>query len=416
MISRIANHRAIAALIFASSLPLAPATAAGAENGAERALAGAYNMSGQDLFRTLAKQPGNIVLSPYSIGTAMAMVLAGARGETQTEMRLVLRHSLSAGEIDAANARALGLLTSSDAKSADAKPEIAATLRIANALMLVNAGATVAPSFEETIRTQYGSELFKDATLDTVNAWIKAKTEGKIEKILERLNPQDSHVLLNAVYFKAPWAHAFPSSATRDRPFTLTNGEDIHVPTMTQQGEFAIAKGDGYAVIRLPYAMNGLSMTIVRPDAADGLDTLIAGIDGAKAEAILKSVRDVQKRMVALSMPRFKFEFKAELIEPFKSFGMTKVFDPAQSDLSGLTGKPRTEAQSTIDQIAHRAVIEVAEEGTEAAAATAVVVTTRAMRPDEVERFQIDRPFLFMISDDKTGAILFQGRVSDPRS
>ena len=407
-IAKIANHRATAALVFALSLPLAPAIAVGAENDAERALASAYNTSGQDLFRVLAKQPGNIVLSPYSIGTAMAMVMSGARGETQTEMRSVLRHSLAAGEIDAANAHALALLTSSDAKSAEAKPEKAVTLRIANALMLVNAGATVAPSFEETIRTQYGSELFKEATLDTVNAWAKAKTEGKIEKILERLNPQDSHVL--------PWAHAFPLSATRDRPFTLPNGDEIRVPTMTQQGEFAIAKGNGYAAIRLPYAMDGLSMTIVRPEAADGLDTLIARMDGAKMEATLKSVRDVQKRRVALSMPRFKFEFKAELVEPFKSFGMSKVFDPAQSDLSGLTGKPRSEAQSTIDQIAHRAVIEVAEEGTEAAAATAVVVTTRAMRPDEVERFQIDRPFLFMISDDKTGALLFEGRVSDPRN
>ena len=115
-------------------------------------------------------------------------------------------------------------------------------------------------------------------------------------------------------------------------------------------------------------------------------------------------------------MPRFKFEFKADLIAPFKSFGMSKVFNPAQSDLSGLTGKPRSEAQSTIDQIVHRAVIEVAEEGTEAAAATAVVVTTRAMRQDDVERFTIDRPFLFFITDDKTGAILFEGRVSDPRS
>lgn len=413
MMRSTANHSAAAGLMMAFSLALTPISAGAAEQATIRPLAEAYNMSGQDLLRVFAGQPGNIVFSPYSIGTAMAMVLSGARGETQTEMHKVLRHSLPVAEIDAANARALEVL---GAYNADAKPAPAATLRIANALMLVNAAATVAPAFEETIRTQYGSEIFKGATLDTVNTWVKDKTEGKIETILERLNPNDSHVLLNAVYFKAPWASAFAPSATRDRPFTLSNGEETAVPTMTQQNEFATAKGEGYAAIRLPYAVDGLSMTIVRPDEANGLDKMIAGLDGAKTEGLLQSVRDAKKRMVALSMPRFKFEFKADLIAPFKSFGMSKVFDPAQSDLSGLTGKPRAEAQSTIDQIVHRAVIEVAEEGTEAAAATAVVVTTRAMRPDDVERFQIDRPFLFLITDDKTGAILFEGRVSDPRS
>ncbi|RKE73961.1 serpin family protein [Pseudorhodoplanes sinuspersici] len=408
------NHGAAAALILAFSLPLAPVSNA-AEQAKGRPLTEAYNRSGQELLRAFAGQPGNIVFSPYSIGTAMAMVLSGARGDTQIEMHEVLRHALPVTEIDGANARALESFAAYNV-SPESKPAPAATLRIANAMMLVNAAASVAPVFEETIRTQYGSEIFKGATLDTVNTWVRDKTEGKIEKILERLNPSDSHVLLNAVYFKAPWASAFSPSATRDRPFTLVSGEQISVPTMTQQAEFAIAKGEGFAAVRQPYAVDGLSMTIVLPDEAGGLDTLIAGLNGAKTEGLLQSVRDAQKRMVALSMPRFKFEFKADLIEPFKSFGMSKVFDPAQSDLSGLTGKPRSEAQSTIDQIVHRAVIEVAEEGTEAAAATAVVVTTRAMRPDNVERFQIDRPFLFFITDDKTGAILFEGRVSDPRS
>ncbi len=410
-----AKTRCAAALLLAFGVTFIPFAAMAAEQGKRqgmsRPLAEAYNASGQDLFRAFAAQPGNIVFSPFSIGTAMAMVLSGARGETRTEMHRVLRHGLPAADIDPANARALAVLGADDGKAVPS-----ATLRIANALMLVNAAATVAPVFEETMRTQYGSEIFKGATVDTVNSWVKDKTEGKIDKILERLNPNDSHVLLNAVYFKAPWQSAFAPSATRDRPFTLASGEQVSVPTMSQQGGFAIAKGDGYAAIRLPYAADGLSMTIVRPDEAAGLDRLIAGLDGAKTDAILQAVREAQKRNVALSMPRFKFEFKAELIAPFKSLRMSKVFDPAQSDLSGLTGKPRSEAQSTIDQIVHRAVIEVAEEGTEAAAATAVVVTTRAMRQEEVERFQIDRPFLFFITDDRTSAILFEGRVSDPRS
>ena len=136
----------------------------------------------------------------------------------------------------------------------------------------------------ETIRTQYGAEIFKDADLAAVNAWVKDKTEGKIPTILERLNPNDSHVLLNAVYFKAPWAQAFAKNATRDREFYLTATDKVEVPTMTQSG-FATEKGDGYTAIRLPYAAAGLSMVVLRPDDIDGLDAMIAGLDGAKSRS-----------------------------------------------------------------------------------------------------------------------------------
>ncbi len=416
-----------------------------------RALTQAYNRSGQDLFRALAATPGNVVLSPTSIGTAMAMVLAGARGETEAEMREVLRHTLSGQSIDAANAQVLAALLGSGAPSCpdgfklsgplcqapapkgkdapcphgasrnaglcviDAKAP-RATLRIANALMLVNPSATVADSFRDTIRTKYNAEIFPGADLATVNNWVKEKTEGKIPTILDKLSPNDSHVLLNAIYFNAPWAHAFAKNATREREFHLTAGETVEVPTMVQSAAFAIEKGEGFQAIRLPYAQDGLSMIVLRPDEIDGLDKVIADFNEAKLDALMQALRAAQARPVTLSLPKFKFEFSAALIPPFKALGMSKVFDPAQSDLSGMTGLPRDKAQSTIDQIAHRAVIEVAEEGTEAAAATAVVVTTRAMAPSQQqERFTVDRPFMFMIADDKTGAILFLGRVSDPR-
>lgn len=417
-----------------------------------QALAQAYNRSGHELFQALSATPGNVVLSPFSIGTAMAMVLAGARGETEAEMRSVLRHTLSGEQIDAANAKTLAALLASDEPSCpdgfnrtgrlceapapadknapcpyDANRDGAlcvtdartsdATLRIANALMLVNPSATVANGFRDRIGKHFGAEIIPGADLATVNAWVKDKTEGKIPTIIDRLNPQDSHVLLNAIYFKAPWAHAFAKTATHDRDFHLTATENAEVPTMAQSAAFAIEKGNGYQAIRLPYARDGLSMIVIRPDDIDGIGKVIAGFDGAKLDALMQTLRAAPKRMVALSLPKFKFEFAAELIPPFKALGMRKVFDPAVSDLSGLTGLPRDQAQSAIDQIAHRAVIEVAEEGTEAAAATAVVVTTRTMAPgNQPERFAVDRPFMFLIADDKTGAILFAGRVSDPRT
>ncbi|MFZ5690287.1 MAG: serpin family protein [Pseudomonadota bacterium] len=433
----------------ALALALSVLPAAAQDDG--RALTQAYNRSGQELFQALAAAPGNVVLSPFSIGTAMAMVLAGARGETETEMRNVLRHTLSGEQIDAANAKTLAALLASGESSCpngfkpagrlceapapadkdapcphDANRDGAlcvtdartsdVTLRIANALMLVNPSATVAKDFRDRIGKHYGAEIVAGADLAAVNNWVKDKTEGKIPTIIDRLNPQDSHVLLNAIYFKAPWAHAFAKTATRDRDFHLTAAEKAEVPTMAQSAAFAIDKGDGYQAIRLPYARDGLSMIVIRPDDIDGIGKVIAGFDGAKLDALLQALRATPQRTVALSLPKFKFEFAAQLIPPFKALGMNKVFDPAVSDLSGLTGLPREQAQSAIDQIAHRAVIEVAEEGTETAAATAVVVTTRTMAPGhQPERFAVDRPFMFLIADDATGAILFAGRVSDPR-
>lgn len=433
------------------ALALALMAVPAASQGDIRALTQAYNRSGQDLLRALAAAPGNVVISPLSIGTAMAMVLAGARGETEAEMRQVLRHSLEGTSIGDANAKAFAALPATGAPSCpdgfkldgrlcqapapkgddqpcphDANRDGAlcvtdagdpkATLRIANALMLVNPSATVADGFRETIRTKFGADIFPGADLATVNNWVKDKTAGKIPTILDKLSPNDSHVLLNAIYFNAPWAHAFAKNATRDRDFNLTAAEKVEVPTMMQSAVFAIEKADGFQAIRLPYAQDGLSMIVLRPDEIDGLDKVIAGFDPAKLDALMEGLRAAQPRPVVLSLPKFRFEFSAELIPPFKALGMSKVFDPAQSDLTGLTGLPRNKAQSTIDQIAHRAVIEVAEEGTEAAAATAVVVTTRTMAPSQQqERFTVDRPFMFLIADDKTGAVLFVGRVSDPR-
>ncbi|MGD9923191.1 MAG: serpin family protein [Pseudorhodoplanes sp.] len=436
------------AIVMASAFAFGLSAAAAQDIGS---LTRAYNTSGQDLFRALSSTPGNLVLSPLSVGTAMAMVLAGARGATEAEMRTVLRHTLSGKAVGDANAQALaallagaqscpdgfklsGQLCEAAAPEGKAEPcphdanrdgdlcitdarNAAAILRVTNALMLVSPAATIAKDYEDAVRTQFAAEIFKTADLTTVNNWVREKTEGRIPKILDRLNPQDSHVLLNAVYFNAPWAQAFAENATRDREFHLTATEKVEVPTMSQNAAFAIEKGDGFSAIRIPYARDGLSMIVVRPDDIGGISPVIAGFDGAKLDALMEGLRKAQKRPATLLLPKFKFEFSVELITPFKALGMTKVFDPAQSDLSGMTGLPRDQAQSTIDQIAHRAVIEVAEAGTEAAAATAVVVTTRTMLPQpQQERFVVDRPFLFVIADDKTGAILFMGRVSDPRA
>lgn len=416
----------------------------------------AYNASGEDLFASFAGKPGNVVFSPFSIGSAMAMALSGARGGTRTEMAAILRHRQTSEAIDAENKRVLSLLNSYDRSAqpptcpqnmslngerCESEPQDdrcpaparrdgdlcvaratspgSAKLRIANALMLVRENVPLAADYERSVRQDYDAELFRNAGLDEINDWVKQKTEGKIDKILDELGKNASHVLLNAVYFNALWMQPFSKTATRDDDFSLTAVNKVRVPMMRRDATYAFVSGEGYQAISLPYSVPSLAMVVVRPNTIDGVDRVRARLAVAGTAQLFANLRTQKPMPVALSMPRFKTSFDADLIAPFQKLGMGKVFDAMQSDLSGITGKPTTEVQSWIQQIKHRAVIEVTEEGTEAAGATAVVIGTRAVSAGPqpvIPPFRVDRPFLFYVVDEATGAILFQGRVVDPRS
>jgi serpin B len=378
-----------------------------------RALTAAYNASGQQLFKLfLAAAPSsNIVFSPYSIGTAMAMALSGARGENAAEMTKVLAHTLAREQIDAANAEALAILNGY-AQSADGKS--AAILRIANALMLTRKDAPITEAYQAVLHNKFGAEVFRGADLAQVNDWVKQKTEGKIESILDQLDPNSIAVLLDAIYFKAPWQTTFDASATRDQTFHLVSGE-VEVPTMHLHSDFAVATREGYKAIRMPYANGHLAMIVALPDEGAGATELAARLGGDEMDQLLLALH-ARVHTVDLALPRFKANFKASLVESFQQLGMHMAFDDHAADFSGMSDKPPSELPLAIDQIMHRAVIEVAEEGTEAAAATSVVVGVRSARPPEIEKFQVDRPFLFYLVDDGTGAILFEGRIVDPRA
>jgi serpin B len=375
-----------------------------------RALTAAYNASGHELFKRLAGTPGNIVFSPHSIGTAMAMVLSGARGESETEMVAVLRHTLKRSEIANANVGVQAVLNAYN-KSAALPAGRSARLRVANALITKGAG-NLAPSYEALLKDKYAAEIFRNAGVDEINAWVSKRTEGKIGRIFDQLDPTTALVLVNAVYFKATWQRTFSKAHTTDQDFNVSSSAKIKVPTMHQRGHFPVMARPGYRAIRLPYSVTPLSMVIVLPDTIGGATALAARLDPAEMAnmfAGLNVVRDTE-----LAMPRFKAKFKTSLVGAFQEMGMKQPFDPGRADFSGVTGRPRSEALIAIDQIIHSAVIEVDEAGTEAAAATgvsAVVVSA----PAQAEPFTIDRPFLFYITDDATGAILFQGRISDPR-
>jgi serpin B len=398
--TRQATLGAVCAVAIASFA--APIQAAAAEDGSGPLIT-AYNSCGQQLFRAFAEKPGNIVLSPYSIGTGMAMALVGARGENEAEMAKVLGLQLPREEVNAANAAALASL--------DSVPSTSFQLLVANAVVLRKIASAISDDYVAILREDYAAEVFRDADLATVSGWVKEKTDGKIDSILDQLDPLTTIVLVDVIYFKARWQRVFAASATHDETFHLLDGE-AEVPTMHARSDFALAERPGYRAIRLPYAGARVGMVVVLPDG--NLADVVQRLDDNEMRSLLAALR-APVRSVEVSLPRFQASFKASLVEPFAEMGMHRAFDAQTADFSGMTRKPQLEVRLAIGQIIHRAVIDVTEEGTAAAAATGVAVVAGAMRPQPVETFRVDRPFLFAIVDDETGAILFEGRIVDPR-
>jgi serpin B len=365
-------------------------------------VASAYNATGGKLMRALAARPGNIIFSPVSIGLVMSMAALGARGATRDEMLRVL----STGDDGAETADMMRVLNSYDTSAGPS-----ARLSIGNALML-NRG-DVLPDYAGDLRRDYGAEVFRNAGLATINGWVKNKTYGAIGKILDRLSPDDVLVVLNVAYFKANWAAAFDKTATKEAAFWLSPQTSTPVATMHQTGSFGIVKGDGFRAIRLPYTVEKLGMVIVVPDAIDGAGAISARLDAATFGKLRADLDNARVRRVDLSLPKFKFSYDAgSLVASFQALGLKLPFDQAAADFSGIG------PNLFISNILHRAAIEADETGTQASAATAAVMAERSVSPrqEQPEVLRIDRAFLFYVTDTTTGAILFQGRTSDPRA
>jgi serpin B len=393
--------------LLAAGLHPAPSAAADVHG-----LTAAYNASGQALFEELARAPGNIVISPYSIGSAMAMARAGARGETERQITAVLKHTLALKATDAASAALLTILDGYGKSSDDP-----VTLRTANALMLTKHGHLIAQGYRALVHDKYSAAIHAGATLDDINGWVKERTEGRIDRILDKLPEDDSAaVLLNAVYLKAAWAFPFSRGATRDADFKLSATETVHVPTMHRRAKLSLAERPGYRAIRLDYAAPTLGMIVVLPNEVDGLATVSRTLDAGELRTLWTALgTDASSRWVALQLPRFKTAYHTSLAKAFQKAGMTLAFSDT-ADFGGMTGKGTDQPGVKIGDILHRATIEVAEWGTEATAATAVSTRRRHKRRPPPIPFAVDRPFLFYIVDDASGAVLFQGRITDPRA
>ncbi len=366
-----------------------------------------------DLYRLLAEQERgeNLFYSPYSISLALAMTYAGAGGETEEQMAQALQFTLPQGDLHR-TFNALDQELARRGEGAEGDDETRFRLHIANAIWGQD-GYPFLTTFLDTLAENYGAGLRvldfaaapEDARLE-INEWVSDQTEGKIQDLLARgtINPMTRLVLTNAIYFNATWLFPFEEALTRDGPFTLLDGREIQVPMMHQTESFGYARGTGYEAVELPYDGFEMSMVILLPDEGE-LEAFEESLNAARVQAI---IAELERQYMALAMPKFEFDASFSLPESLQALGMSQAFTP-EADFSGITGS----RDLFISDVVHKTFVAVDEEGTEAAAATAVVMMESAMM-DEPIAVRIDRPFVFLIRDIETGTILFVGRVVDP--
>jgi len=364
-----------------------------------------------DLYQVLRGGNGNLFYSPYSISLALAMTYAGARGETEGQMAEALHFLLSQERLHPAF-NALDLELASRGEGAAGKDGEGFRLNIVNAIW-GQKGYAFLSEFLDVLAENYGAGLrpldFVNASEEarvTVNDWVSEQTEGRIEDLIPPgvIDALTRLVLTNAIYFNAAWSQPFEPRLTEEGTFHLLDGGKVTVPMMAQTESFSYAEGQGYQAVELPYDGWEISMVILLPEAG-GFEAFEDSLDAERVDAVLK---ELARRQVALTMPKFEFESDFSLNEALSAMGMPVAFS-GEADFSGMTGS----RDLFISEVIHKAFVSVDEAGTEAAAATAVVIAELAM-PEEPVTFTVDRPFLFLIRDMETGTVLFVGRVVDP--
>ncbi len=367
-----------------------------------------------DLYQSLRKQNGNLFYSPYSISLALAMTYAGARGETAQQMSNTLHYTLPQDRLHS-TFNGLDLALANRGEGAKGKDGKGFRLNIVNAIWGQD-GYKFLPDYLNVLAENYGAGLrilnfskAPDPSRITINNWVSDQTEGKIKDLIPpgAIDAMTRLVLTNAIYFNAAWLNQFNENGTKDAPFTLLDNSKVTVPMMHLTKSFAYAEGKGYQAVELPYDGSKLAMTILLPSSGQ-FDAFEKSLDSKQVDTILKNL---QSKQVELSMPKFKYESSFELSQALKSMGMTDAFS-SNADFSGMNGN----RELAISAVIHKAFVDVDENGTEAAAATAVVMRATAAMPQEPVKFTMDRPFIFLIRDIETGTILFVGRVLNPKA
>jgi serpin B len=364
-----------------------------------------------ELYQALKGKDGNLFYSPYSISLALAMTYAGARGETAEQMAETLQFMLDQDSLHPAF-NWLDAELASRGEGAQGKDGEGFRLNIVNAIW-GQKDYSFLPAFLDVLAENYGAGLrildFINETEKsrvTINDWVSDQTEGRIKDLIPQgaIDALTRLVLTNAIYFNAAWAYPFDEKATANGAFYLLDGGQVSVPMMKQTESFGYTDGEGYQAVELPYDSDELSMVILLPE--DG--QFQAFEDQLQAQEVGDIISDLQPAQVALTMPKFEFDSEFSLKDTLAEMGMPIAFSD-DADFSGMTGN----LGLAISDVLHKAFVSVDEAGTEAAAATAVIVGETAAPGQQVE-VTIDRPFTFLIRDIETGAVLFVGRVLNP--
>jgi len=381
--------------------------------GDAKRLAAGNNAFALDLYQELKSTDGNIFFSPYSISGALCMTYAGAMTRTAEQMKQVLHIALPAENLHRTFAEEIRK------QNAPGKPY---ELAVANALW-GQKGYSFRREFLSLLDEQYGAQMnivdFAKAgpqAVATINAWVSERTRGKIQNIISPSAVSDLTrlILTNAIYFKGTWASQFKESRTRKEPFHLQSGGTKQIPLMRQTAKFDYAANEGVQVLKLPYVGDELSMVVVLPRETLGLPELEKALTMERLDGWLSGLA---RRKVSVLLPKFKMDSKFSLSATLKAMGMTDAF------IENLSGEKRPHADFSgmdgtdtlfISEVLHKAFVDVNEEGTEAAAATAVVMRKSRSAGPRIPQFRADHPFLFLIREDRTGSILFIGRLSEP--
>jgi serpin B len=381
-------------------------------------IAAGTNDFGVLLFGQLGKEPDNQLMSPASISTAFGMAYAGAKGDTAKQIAAVLHYPQGLDDFHGSFGQLL------DTMQID---RIGRKMSVNNAIWLQNE-TVVLPEYQALVARSYAAGLkrtdFKsdpEVARLTINRWVEEKTNNKIKDLLSPLNvSKDTRsVLVNTIYMKADWAVPFESQATKVEDFTLPSGVKQKQQLMNQRNRYAYAELDGIQAIALPYRGGETEMVVLLPRSEKGLPKFEKQLTPAKMRAIFKALEAPEAASdVILTLPKFKIEQRYELKKTFAAMGMNIPFSN-KSDFSGMklvrTDSPNPEDWNfKIEDVIHQTFVEVEEKGTEAAAATAItmIIVTSAPRtpPPPPKIFRADHPFLFVIRDRRTKAMLFIGR------
>lgn len=368
-----------------------------------KAMVSTDNQFGVDLFKRMISQESdkNLMISPLSISQALLMTYNGSAGETKTAFEETLFLSdFTTDEINHAQNELVKALLEVDP---------AVTISVANSIWH-REGFSVNPEFIKLNQDFYDAQVteaaFDQSTVDLINRWVENKTNGKIDEIVEQIDPSLVMLLINAIYFNGSWKYKFEESNTVNNDFYLGSGSKVNVPFMNQEVTAKLMLHDDFTILDLPYGRGDFSMLIFLPDEDKTIDDVMAVWNIENYNEWLENFEAIN---VDVTIPKFKFGYKKKLNDFLQAMGLSIAFDPYNADFSNITEAK----QLYIDFVKHKSFIDVNEKGTEAAAVTSVGFGVTSIDPN-YPRFIANRPFLFAIREKQTNAILFLGKVANP--